>query len=304
MISQFPIIFITGPTAVGKTDVACRLARKIDGEIVSCDSMQVYKEVSIASNKPKHEQLNQVAHHMLDVASVYDDFDVVQYVKQATDCVRNILARGKSCIVCGGTGLYLEGLLDGVFEGPKADWDLRARLEGEAKSNGNQYLYDRLKAIDAQAAQKLHPNDVRRVVRAIEIFETTGKPISYWQKQRRGLREEYDCPVFVLHMARNALYANINRRVEQMVTQGLIEEVRVLDAARISKTARQLIGIKETLMYFNNEIDKSRLIELIQQNSRNYAKRQLTWFRKDDRFDWIDIDDTDSVATIYGGYYE
>ncbi len=288
------IIFITGPTAVGKSDVALNVARKLDGEIIACDSMQVYREINVASNKPSPEERKQTSYHMLDVASVYDEFDVNQYAKLAIACVKDIISRGKQPIVCGGTGLYMEALIDGVFEGPKADWNLREKLEQESPEQ----LHARLEGIDPDAAAKIHPNDLRRIIRALEVFELTGKPISVWQKDRTGLADKYAIKGFVLTRGRDALYATINTRVDQMINQGLIDEVSALDLAHISKTARQLIGIKETLQYLNNEIDRDRLIEIIKQNSRHYAKRQLTWFRKDERLQWIDLGLSDPLKEI------
>lgn len=298
------IIFITGPTAVGKSDVAIKLAQLLETEIVSCDSMQVYQEISIASNKPNDAELDAVVHHLIDAASIYDEFDVNQYVRLADKAIREIIRKGRIPIVCGGTGLYMEGLIDGLFEGPPADWQLRDQWQAVADEQGNDALHKRLTDVDPASAEKLHPNDVRRVIRALEVYEQTGQPISVLQQQRKGLASEYAIKVYVLNRDRDKLYQKIDDRVITMMNDGLVDEVKRLDASRVSKTAKQLIGIKETLQYLQGQVDKDRLTEMIQQNSRNYAKRQLTWFRKDERFCWIDVDKEDALTRIQKEIHE
>lgn len=288
------IIFIAGPTAVGKSDVALEVAERLDGEIVSCDSMQVYQEINVASNKPSAAERNRVQYHLLDVTSVYEDFDVNRYVKLASEAINNILRRRKIPIVCGGTGMYMEGLIDGVFEGPKADWNLRKSFESRNLND----LYLQLVEVDPDAARKIHVNDARRIIRALEVFELTAKPISVWQKERTGLAAQWPIESFVLTCARDELYQRINLRVDQMFKKGLVDEVKCLESARISRTAAQLIGVKEVLAYLNDTVDLPTSLEEIKKNSRHYAKRQLTWYRKSLRNIWIDCNQLNAVDEI------
>ena len=293
-MSKTPLIFISGPTAVGKSNVALKLAQQLQGEIVGCDSMQVYKEINVASNKPSADDCNAVVHHLINITSVYDEFDVNQYAKLANKAIEDIVKRGKTAIVCGGTGLYMEALIDGVFEGPKADWTLRNKLAQQSLED----LHNKLKEVDLEASVKIHPNDERRIIRALEVFELTGKPISVWQKERKGLADKYDIKSFVLTRPRDELYELINKRVEIMVDDGLFDEVEALNIDKISRTAQQLIGIKESILYLTEEIKRDEAIDLIKQNSRNYAKRQLTWYRKDERNIWIDVEESDPFEEI------
>jgi tRNA dimethylallyltransferase len=283
------IIFIVGPTAVGKTDVAACLALKLRGEIISCDSMQVYKGMDIISSKVRGALRKKVPHHLLDVVSPEKEYNVSEYRAAALKAARSILKRDKVPIFAGGTGLYMTILIDGIFKEKAQDQGMRSRLYADSLRLGSAALHERLARVDPEAAGKIHPNDTRRVVRALEVFESTGKPISLLQKKRRGLCDSYDVRVFCLDMEREELYRRIDERVERMFEEGLMDEVSSLLRLKLSKTAVYAIGINELKDHFAGLCSLDEAKALIRKNSRNYAKRQLTWFRKDKRIQWIDV---------------
>lgn len=292
------IVFIVGPTAVGKSDVAFFLAQKINGEIVSCDSMQVYKEIHIASNKPEKDLLKKVPHHLIGVISVEDDFDVVQFNRMARKVIDEILSRDKTPIVVGGSGLYVNVLLDGIFADSARDEGLRTLLFDQATEHGPEYLYRQLQIKDPQAAEKIHPHNIKRVVRALEVILTKNAPISTLQKKREGLWGNFDIAIFGLDQERAALYEKINARVDQMIAQGLVEEVKKLHNLQLGVTAKYLIGIKEIQGYLKGEWDLPEAVRKMKQNTRHFAKRQLTWFRKDNRIQWNDLKQGQSMASV------
>ncbi|MBN1869098.1 MAG: tRNA (adenosine(37)-N6)-dimethylallyltransferase MiaA [Candidatus Omnitrophica bacterium] len=292
------IIFIVGPTAVGKSDVAFSLAQNIQGEIVSCDSMQVYKEIHIASNKPSKSALHKIRHHLIGILSVEEGFDVARYDRLAREAIQEIHGRNRIPIVVGGSGMYMQVLLDGIFEGGMKNEALRKDLRQQAKQYGNQYLYDRLNDEDPQAAKKIHPNDVRRVIRALEICLTEKLPVSEVQKKREGLWGKYDISLFALNRDRRELYSHIDDRVKQMVLEGLPEEIKRLNKASWSLTARKIIGVQEMQGYLGGQYDLEKAVELMKLNTRRLAKRQLTWFRKENRLKWILISETDTSEKI------
>jgi tRNA dimethylallyltransferase len=281
------IVFIVGPTAVGKSEVAFHLAQSIRGEIVSCDSTQVYKEIAIVNNKPPRDVLKTVTHHLVDVVSVEEEFHVARFNQLALAAVADIHSRDRIPLIVGGSGLYMEILLDGIFEGGGKDEALRGELKQQARQYGNQFLYDRLRKEDGDAAKKIHPNDVRRVVRALEVRVLEKAPISRLRRQREGIWGKYDIRLFVLNMERQDLYGRIDRRVEQMVESGLVEEIEKLKGVRWSLTAQKIIGVQEVMGFLNQEYDLMKAKELMKLNTRRLAKRQLTWFRRDGRLEWI-----------------
>ena len=289
------IIFIVGPTAVGKSEVALSLARKINGEIVSCDSMQIYKEINIASNKPSEQELHEIAHHLINTISVEEEFDVVQFSHLVDQTLEGIFERARLPIVVGGSGLYMQTLLDGIFEKASKDEQLRDELKNLADEKGCAYLHAQLQEKDPQAAQKIHPNDLRRIIRALEVYETQGAKISDLQKQREGLWNKYNVHVFVIDQDRTQLYEKINARVDHMVEEGLVDEIKNLHNRKLSKTAQKLIGVKEIRAYLNEEMDFDKAVDLMKQNTRHFAKRQWTWFRKDARWTWILREDYSSL---------
>ena len=273
--------FLTGPTAAGKSAVGVELARRIGAEIISMDSMALYRGMDIGTAKPSGQQRDAVPHHLVDVLEPREEYSLAQYVGAACRAVAEIRGRGRQVLFVGGTPLYLKGLLRGIFQGPPADWELRQRLEEEARRHGSAALHGRLAEVDAAAAARLHPNDTRRLIRALEVFEKTGQPISRLQQQFDEGRTAEQCRVFVLDWPRGELAARIDRRVEQMFAAGLVEEVRGLLAgpAPLSKTARQAVGYREVIEHVEGRCGLAETIALVGLHTRQLAKRQGTWFR-------------------------
>ncbi|MCX5706334.1 MAG: tRNA (adenosine(37)-N6)-dimethylallyltransferase MiaA [Candidatus Omnitrophica bacterium] len=313
MLPKERIIFIIGPTAVGKSEIAVSLAKKLSGEIISLDSMQIYKNMDIITSKPTHGQMKSVPHHIISVLALAKEYNVSQYRKTdlkkvmvilkkgrktSLEKVKAILRKGKIPIFAGGTGLYMSVLIDGIFKEKAQNKIIRSKLYKISQKQGSNYLYKKLKKVDPQAAFKIHPNDIRRIIRALEVFKITGKPISALQRQRQGLKDKYEIKVFCLNMKRDKLYQRIDQRVERMFKQGLICEVKRLLKKRLSRTASCAIGIKELKGYFLGQYDLAEAKRLIQRNSRHYAKRQLTWFRKDKRIDWVNLSGNDKPIKI------
>jgi tRNA dimethylallyltransferase len=283
------IIFIVGPTAVGKSDVACAVAKKVYGEIVSCDSMQIYKEIAIANNKPSRNILQAIPHHLVDILSVQEEFDVARFNELALRAIQDIHGRGRVPVIVGGSGLYMQVLLDGIFEGGVKNEALRQDLKEQARQYGKEILYGKLTAADPLAAGRIHPHDVRRVVRALEICMTENIPISELQKDREGLWGRLDISLFALNRNRDELYARNNKRVEEMFRQGIIDEIRALESVPWSKTAHQMIGVQEVTRLLRSECSLEEAKEAMKMNSRRLAKRQLTWFRRDKRLEWVTV---------------
>ena len=283
------IIFITGPTATGKTEVSFHLAKKLNAEIVSCDSMLVYKEPRIITSKPPEEIREEVKHHFIDIVSVEQTYDVFTYYTDATAVIKDLSAKDIPVIVCGGTGLYLEALLDGIFEGPSRDDSLRAELQKEAETKGNNYLYQKLQDADPQAAEKISPNDLKRIIRALEVYYLSGIPISQKQKERKGLWGSYNIKIFGLTRERGELYERINERTRQMFSQGVVREVKRLIKLNLSISARKIIGIEEIKGALEEKYSLEEAQDVMSKNTRNFAKRQLTWFRKEKRIEWVNI---------------
>lgn len=283
------VIFVVGPTSVGKTDVGLFLAEKLNAEIVSCDSMQVYKELSLITAKPSLDCRKIVKHHLFDIISVAQEFDVNTFNELARGAIKEIHKRKRIPIIVGGSGLYMKILLDGILKCGNKDPLVREKLKQRAQIEGNDTLYEELKAVDAQAAKKIHLNDIRRIIRALEIYHTTRKPISALQKEQEGLLGHYDVKIFGLNVEREELYENINKRVDAMFDNGVVEEVRNLEGLALSKTAQVIIGIKEIKGYLDGLISLGNVKDKIKQNTRRFAKRQLTWFRKEKRIHWIEV---------------
>ena len=286
------IIFLVGPTSVGKTEIACRLAEKIGGEVVSCDSMQVYREIEIANNKPSAILRKRAPHHLVDLVSVVEDFDVSRFKKMAEASIRDILKRERVPVVVGGSGLYMSVLLDGIFDDRVKDDALRQKLSEVAQKKGNEFLHKKLLACDPKSAAKIHPSDRRRLIRALEVFELTGVPISDLQKKREGLWGQFPICVFGLNRERAELYARIDQRVKEMFKEGIVEEVKKLSKFTLSQTSAKIIGFKEISEFLRGDKDLLEAQELMQQNTRRYAKRQLTWFRKDSRIEWLMLEES------------
>jgi len=297
-MSRPEIIFIVGPTAVGKSRVAVELAKKINAEIISCDSMQIYKGMDIITSCPPAKLRRDVPHHLVSVVVPQREFNVTQYRRTALGALHRIIKKGKPVIFVGGTGLYMSVLIDGIFIGGGEDRLLRSRLYRLAEKKGSSYIYKKLVKVDPDAASRIHPNDRKRIVRALEVYQSTGKPISVLQRQRRGLAGDYDIKSFYLDLNRQEIYRRINSRLQDMFEDGLIKEVKRLLEIRLSRTARSCLGIKEISDYLGGRRDLESTKERIKRNTRNYAKRQISWFRRDKRIQWIKIKKSDSPKEI------
>ena len=284
------VIFIVGPTAIGKTSLAIRLAKRISGEIISCDSMQVYKGMRILSQAPSVRDRKAVPHHLVSIADPAKEYSVAAFRKAATKAIESIIGRGKVPIVTGGTGLYAKALIDGLFPSPKADIKFRRAMQKLVSRHGSGRLHAKLAKIDPAAAASIHPNDVRRIIRALEIHHTTGRTMTELKSMTKGLKDRYEIKIFGLTRPREDIYAAIDARVDRMFEEGLLDEVKRLKKRRLSKTARAVLGFKETAGYLRGEYGLEAAKALMKMNTRRFAKRQLTWFRADGRIVWFDTD--------------
>ena len=292
------VYIIAGPTAVGKSDVAYYLAKRIGGEIVNCDSVQLYKYMDIGTAKPSEEEMAAVPHHLYGIVEPDYNMTVATYQKLALTTINNILSRGKTPIVTGGTGLYLNSILyDMNFAGVSNDGGRRAELEKMAEENGNEYMHNYLEAIDPVSAERIHPNNLRKVIRAIEAYET-GEGIK--PMDNCTLNSDYDFRFCVLNMDRAWLYSRINYRVDKLIKAGLVDEVDKLLAMGYGSDTPSMksIGYKEIIAYRNGEYDLDTAIEEIRKNTRHYAKRQLTWLRRYDNAEIIEIHNGESVGNL------
>ena len=293
------LIFLVGPTAIGKTGISFELAKLIECEIISCDSMQVYKGMNVGTSKPAKRLLNSIPHHLIDIIEPSEEFSVAQFRALAVKAIEEIISRRKTPLLVGGSGLYVKVLIDGIFEAPATDRDLRQRLEQEAGEFGIGALYRRLQETDSESAGKIHANDLRRIIRALEVYEKATVPISQLRKNTSGLGDTYEVKIFGLNMEREALYRKIDERVELMFAEGLVNEARDLLEGKLSLTASQALGYKEVLGYLNGDYGLEEAKRLVKRNTRHFAKRQLTWFRRDKRIEWIMLDenfDTEEIA--------
>ena len=295
-----PLICIVGPTAVGKTEIAIQLAQHLDAEIVSLDSRQIYRGMDIGTAKPTPEQQRAVPHHLIDCVDVDQTFSVAEYQRLADTAIAEIRERGKRTMAVGGAGLYFRGIIDGLFDGPGADAEIRAKLQREVDEHGNVALHERLRRCDPETANRVHPNNLVRVIRALEIYELTGKPISALQQQWKMNEPRYPFRAFGLNMPRETLYQRIEERVDRMVEAGLIEEVKGLldQGCPRNCVAMQSFGYKELIDYLDRNRTLDEAIALLKQNTRRFAKRQLTWFRNDPRIEWLDTSQFSSIDGI------
>ena len=273
--------YLTGPTASGKTTIGLALARLIDAEIVSLDSMALYREMDIGTAKATAKQRAAVPHHLIDIIDPTGEFNLSAYVDAAHAKIAEIRARGKEVLFTGGTPLYLKALLRGIFKGPAADWDYRHQVEKEAREVGTQALHERLKLVDPLSAARLHPNDVRRIVRALEVHKVTGQPISHLQLQFDEPADVKARRVFVLQWPRAQLRQRIDERVQRMFREGLVEEVHHLLGRyrQLGRTASQAVGYRETIAFIRDECSEQETIDRIKSHTHRFARRQLTWFR-------------------------
>ncbi|WP_368487416.1 tRNA (adenosine(37)-N6)-dimethylallyltransferase MiaA [Clostridium sp. BJN0013] len=295
------LFILAGPTAVGKTDISIEVAKKINGEIISADSMQIYKYMNIGSAKTTKEEMQGIPHHLIDIVEPQENFNVSKYKNLAEKTIENIYSKNKFPMLVGGTGLYINSLIYNYgFTGAKVDVNYRKYLESLAEAQGREYVHSLLKNIDSISYERLYPNDLKRVIRALEVYKLTGKTISEFNSRDNLYNIPYRIYYFVLNMDRIKLYERINKRVDLMIKKGLIDEVKNLKSMGYTKDMQSMkgIGYKEIIRYLEGEISLDEAIYLVKKGSRNYAKRQLTWFRKDERVIWVNKDEFTSNREI------
>ena len=288
-IDKKSVLFIVGPTATGKTRLALDLARKINGVVISCDSMQVYKGINILSQSPAAQETKKIQYHLAGFLNPKEDFSAAQFRSMAEDLIKNIIERKKVPIVAGGSGLYVKALIDGLFPSPEADLKFRKKMYGLAKRYGSKYLYKKLQRVDKEAARLIHQNDARRIIRALEIYNSTGKTMTELKKETTGITGSYNIKIFGLTAPRDIIYSNVNNRVDDMIRAGVLKEVKKIYKKKLSRTAGTMIGLRELSGFLKGEYDLEAAKELIKRNTRRFAKRQLTWFRADKRIKWFDV---------------
>jgi len=291
---------LTGPTASGKTTIGLELAGLINAEIVSLDSMAIYRHLDISTAKPTREQRAQIPHHLLDIVEPNEDYSLANYVTAAESCVHQLRQRGKEALFVGGTPLYLKALLRGIFSGPPADWDFRREVAAEAQRVGPEALHARLAQVDPLSAHKLHPHNVRRIIRALEVYKITGKPISHLQMQFDEGRAAENCRVFTLQWPRQELHARIDRRVDRMFAEDVVDEIRSVREkyGDVSRTAAQAVGFREVVSFLQHECDEAETIRRVKVRTRRFARRQETWFRSLSECRFVPRTDDTSVREV------
>ena len=294
------VVVIVGPTCSGKTNLGIKLAKKLSGEIISADSRQFFKYLNIGTATPSKNELKKIKHHFINILNPDEKYDVSIFEKDVFKVIKSIMEKNNQPIVVGGSGLYIKAIIDGIFDSVDTDLEYRTKLMKLRNENGNEYMYSLLQKADSESAEKMLPSNWKRVIRALEVLHVTGKPI--WQIQKEHKRnDEYDFVLFGLEWNRQELYRNIEIRVDNMMDKGLVSEVKnILDMGYSAElNSLNTVGYKEIISYLNNEINLERAVELIKRNTRRFAKRQMTWFRKDERINWLGINnksDLDSVA--------
>lgn len=292
-----PLIVLTGPTAVGKTALSIRLAKALDGEIISADSMQVYRGMDIGSAKVTKEEMDGVRHYLIDVLEPEEDFNVASFQKMAKEALEEIYSHGKLPIVAGGTGFYIQALLYDIdFQDDTGEGTMRRALEQLALEKGAEYLHSLLRQVDARSADQIHPNNVKRVVRALEYYRQTGEPFSLHNQRERKRPSPYHFLYYVICSERKSLYERIDRRVDAMMSAGLVEEVQALKERGVKRgmTSMQGLGYKEILDYLDGKCSLEEAVYILKRDTRHFAKRQLTWFRREREVRWLKLED-------YGG---
>ncbi|MDO9492019.1 tRNA (adenosine(37)-N6)-dimethylallyltransferase MiaA [Acetobacterium sp.] len=295
------VLVVVGPTASGKTALGVALAKKLDGEIISADSMQIYKYMNIGTAKVTLEEMQGVPHHLVDCVSPDEEFSVAKYKTAALAAIEMILSKGKLPIIIGGTGLYINSLsLPWDFQKKDSDEIIRWRLTAEAEVMGKEALYERLKSVDPATAEIVHPNNLNRIIRALEIYELTGKPKSYFDEETKKQDVPYDYIILGLNWDRETLYQRINRRVDLMIAEGLVDETKMLIERGYdwNLTALKAIGYKELRPYLEGASALAEAVTILKRDSRHYAKRQMTWFRKDKRIQWLEMNETRDLETL------
>ncbi len=296
------LIAIVGPTASGKTRLSVELAKELGGEIISFDSMQIYRGMDIGTAKPTMEERQGIVHHMLDIADPREDYSVSRFVEEADKLLQELLSQEKNVILVGGTGLYIDSLMKGLEFAPLPESGVRQELTRIAQEQGIDVLMDKLRAVDPESAERIHPSNQKRVIRALEIYLESGKTMTQHNLETQERPPKYE-PLWIGldHVNREALYARINRRVDLMVEQGLLEELQGLLAQGIPEnaTSMQAIGYKELLGYIRGECSLEQAKELLKQSSRRYAKRQRTWFRRNPKIHWFLLEDEPNFEALF-----
>ncbi|MDD2274014.1 MAG: tRNA (adenosine(37)-N6)-dimethylallyltransferase MiaA [Desulfuromonadaceae bacterium] len=284
------LLIICGPTASGKSDLALRLAHHLDAEIVNADSMQIYSGLDVGTAKPTPDQQADIKHHLIDVANPAQLFSAADFSNAADVAIRNIISRGKRVVVAGGTGLYIRALVKGLVDSPSGDGELREHLHDESARIGNLAMLEKLRQVDPELAAVLHPNNLVRIIRALEVYQLTGIPLSRYQKEHAFSCRRYDTRHIGISVERSVLYERIDNRVEQMMSAGLLKEVESLLASGCGRDLKSMrsIGYKEVVAHLAGEISAEEAVRLIKRNTRHYAKRQLTWFKADPDILWFE----------------
>lgn len=288
-----PLIVLTGPTAAGKTSLSISLAKALDGEIISADSMQVYRHMDIGSAKIRPQEMGGVPHHLIDILEPWEEFHIVKFQELAKKAMEGIYGRGKIPILVGGTGFYIQAVTREIdFTQGSQDGTLRRRLETLAREFGPEYLHSQLTKVDPKSAEKIHANNVKRVIRALEFYEENHYPISRHNQQEQEKESPYNLAYFVLNMPREILYGRIDQRVDQMLSEGLLDEVKALKAMGCDRSlvSMQGLGYKEILAYLEGEISLEEAIRILKRDTRHFAKRQITWFKREKEVIWLQKD--------------
>ncbi len=300
------LVIIAGPTAVGKTALSVKLAEEFNAEIINADSRQIYRKLDIGTAKPTREERSRVPHHLIDLIDPEETFNAARFAELAKQKIAEIDKKGKRIFVVGGTGLYIKALVHGLFPSPSGDNEIKKRLLKEAESEGLSVLYEKLKEIDPAAVKRIHPNDKQRIIRALEVYHLTGKPISRIHDEHRFKSRQYQSLKIALYRPREELYKRINTRVHQMITRGLVEEVQRLleEGYNPELNSMTSIGYQHIARYLSGEITLERAIELLQRDTRRYAKRQLTWFRGDRDYRWFKPEQYNEIREEIKSFYE
>jgi len=293
-----PLLVILGPTAVGKSEIAISLAKKIKGEIISADSMQLYQGMNLGTAKPSLLEQKVVSHHLIDLLKPDESFNVFDYAREAEKVIKEIHQRKKIPILVGGSGLYIRAIVDGLFENPKIDSEKKSIAKEKLRNKSTDFLYEELRRVDQKASEKIHPHDRRRIKRALEVFYTTGIPISVLQRKKPA--KPFQPLLIGISRERKELYQRINERVDEIFAKGFIDEVKTLLKSGYTENlnSMQAIGYQETIVCLKNERSLTETIELIKKNTRRYAKRQLSWFRQDKRINWLSLDNEETPLKV------
>lgn len=295
-----PFLTIAGPTAVGKTELSLDVAEALDAEIVSADSRQVYRELTIGTAKPSTEAQDRVPHHFIGERSLHEPFSAGTYADEANERIRSLLSRDRQPVIVGGATLYLHALQYGLADVPDVDDDVRDELETRLEDEGAEALYEELKEVDPVQAEKSDPTKTQRVIRALEVYHGTGKPLTYYHEHQP--EPPFSFATIVLNRDRDELYDRINRRVDRMLDAGLLEEVRdvmEIEGIQLDEPPLSTIGYREPIQHLRGEIDYDEMVRLIKRNTRRYAKRQLTWFRRYDEYEWMDASTTTAEDVLF-----